>query len=151
MLLSPVILACSMFTALAAGTAPVAEAGLGVLAYPGDTVVLNATASSDADGETLSYRWRQVIGTPVDPQGGTTAEPSFTIPAAGAYIFELIVSDGTLDSEPDRVAFYVPDRELEPEGGGGCATVSGEAGFSVGGLAMVMLGMRRGRVRSGRG
>lgn len=131
--------------AVAAGTAPVAEAGLGVLAYPGDTVVLNGTGSSDVDGENLAYTWTQTIGAPVDMQDPATPEPSFIIPAAGPYAFELVVDDGTLQSAPDSVSLYAPDRELQPDGETGCAAAPGAASLA---LAATAVGLALGRRRS---
>lgn len=131
--------------ALAAGTAPVAEAGLGVLAYPGDTVVLNGTGSNDVDGENLAYTWTQTIGAPVDLQDGATPEPSFIVPAAGPYAFELVVNDGTLESAADSVSLYAPDRELQPDGESGCAVAPGAASLA---LATAAMGLALGRRRS---
>lgn len=130
----------------AAGTAPVADAGLGVLAYPGDTVVLNGTGSSDVDGEHLSYIWTQIYGARVEIIDGPTSQPSFTIPEAGAYRFQLVVDDGTLESAPDDVAFYVPDREATPDGETGCATPSAVPSLSgITLLAALTLGRRHRR------
>lgn len=131
--------------ALAAGTAPLAEAGLGVLAYPGDTVVLNGTGSSDVDGENLAYTWTQTIGAPVDLQDPATPEPSFVVPAAGPYAFELVVDDGTLQSDPDSVSLYAPDRELQPDGETGCAAAPGALNVL---LAAAATGLVVGRRRS---
>ncbi len=131
---------------LAAGTAPVADAGLGVLAYPGDTVVLNATGSSDVDGENLAYAWTQVVGAPVDMQDATTAEPSFVVPAPGPYAFELVVNDGTLESAADSVGLFAPDRELQPDGESGCAVAAGPGSLALAVLAAALtLGRRRSR------
>jgi len=130
--------------ALAAGTAPVAEAGLGVLAYPGDTVVLNGTGSSDVDGENLAYTWTQTIGAPVDMQDAATPEPSFVVPAPGPYAFALVVNDGTLESPADSVSLYAPDRELQPDGESGCAAVPGAASLALATAAMGLALARRG-------
>lgn len=140
----PLLCALLIPSGFAAGSAPVAEAGLGVLAYPGDTVVLNGTASSDSDAEPLAYHWTQTLGAPVSLQDGPTAEPSFIVPAAGPYTFELVVSDGTLDSTPDSVSFYAPDREQTPDGTSGCATVPGVAGWALSAFAVGFVVRRRG-------
>ncbi len=137
------LLVTLVLPALAAGTAPVAEAGLGVLAYPGDTVVLNGTGSTDADGEPLTYHWTQTVGAPVSLADGPTAEPSFIVPGAGPYTFELVVNDGTLDSTPDSVSLYAPDREQTPDGTSGCAAAPGSAGFLLSALAAVFTVRRK--------
>ena len=41
--------------------------------------------------------------------GCDTAEPMFFAPAAGTYIFHLVVNDGNLDSVADEVRIYVMD------------------------------------------
>ena len=136
--------------ALAAGVAPTAEAGLGVLAYVGDTVVLNGTGSSDPEADNLTYVWTQVQGADLEIEGGDSAEPTFVIAAPGAYGFSLVVNDGTADSLPDDVVFFVPDRELTPDGeSAGCA-VAGAADPAWGALlfAGAFLAYRR-RSKSG--
>jgi MYXO-CTERM domain-containing protein len=136
--------------ALAAGAAPTAEAGLGVLAYVGDTVVLNGTGSSDPEADNLTYVWTQVQGPSVEIEGATTAEPSFVIDAPGAYGFALVVNDGTSDSLPDEVVFFVPDRELTPDGeSAGCATANGSASaWGALGLAGLLCVRRRSSVKT---
>ena len=138
------ILYALLAPAVAAGSAPVADAGLGVLAYPGDTVVLNGTGSSDADHETLAYTWTQLDGTAVDFVDVRTAEPSFVVPGPGPYRFQLVVNDGTLDSAPAEVSFYAPDREAQPLGkGGGCSSSPAPAGWLLAGLGGILIGRRR--------
>lgn len=123
---------------------PVAEAGIGVLAYVGDTVVLNGTASVDPEGATLSYRWSQVGGPPVDIASGLSAQPSFEIGEPGTYRFELIVNDGLADSDPDRTEVVVPYTAVEGEVDGGCAVRPGRA-F---GAALLAAGLLWGRRRT---
>ena len=48
---------------------PVAVAGKGVMAYVGDTVILNGTGSNDADGTALTWQWTQTSGAPVALSG----------------------------------------------------------------------------------
>ena len=71
------------------------------------TVLLDGLASSDADGDVLTYSWR-VISSPVETEmniltGETTAQPSLTLVEEGFYVIELTVNDGTIDSAPDTV------------------------------------------------
>lgn len=121
---------------------PVAEAGLGVFAYVGDTVILNGEASSDPDGQTLAYAWTQVSGPPVALADATSAKPSFVVEEPGDVRFQLIVSDGGLTSSPDTVAVVVPDREAQPLGSnGGCATGAGPAWIGL--LALPLVARRR--------
>ncbi len=80
--------------------APVANAGpdQGDIA-PGTVVTLNGSASSDANGDPLTYRW-SLIGKPAGSTAAlddpTSPRPTFTIDRAGTYTAQLIVSDGTL-------------------------------------------------------
>jgi hypothetical protein len=87
-------------------SAPRANAGPDQTARVGDTVQLDGRASSDVDGDPLTPTWRIVSA----PAGSTAAlsstsvlQPSFTLDAPGSYVFELIVSDGSLASAPDTV------------------------------------------------
>jgi minor extracellular serine protease Vpr len=64
-----------------------------------DSVTLNATGSSDPDGDALTFSWAQTAGTPVTLSGGSTATPSFTAPNTdGPLTFRVTVSDGNLSS-----------------------------------------------------
>ena len=122
-------------SAWAGNTAPVAEAGLGVFAYVGDTVTLNGEGSTDPDAQALSYAWTQVSGPPAALTDASTARPSFLVEQPGAVRFQLIVSDGTLVSAADTVAVVVPDREARPLGAeGGCGTVAAPAWLGLAGL-----------------
>src|SRR2546429_1375891 len=44
---------------------------------PGATVVLDGSASSDPDGDQISFSWRQTAGPTITLQGASTANPSF--------------------------------------------------------------------------
>ncbi|MBN2445278.1 MAG: hypothetical protein JXO22_01015 [Phycisphaerae bacterium] len=46
-----------------ANTAPTADAGEDQTVTAGDTIVLNATGSSDPDGDPITYFWQQTEGT----------------------------------------------------------------------------------------
>ena len=133
----------------AAGTAPTAEAGLGLVGYVGDTIELNGSASTDPDGEPLTYIWTQVSGPTVDMTGADKALPRFEITEPGTLRFQLVVNDSTLDSLPDTVDVVVPWQDI-PSTEAGCA--SAPAGVGLGGLAgacVLALGLvRRHRART---
>jgi uncharacterized protein (TIGR03382 family) len=125
--------------------APVADAGLGLLAYVGDTVILNGTASSDPDGDSIGFAWTQVGGPTVTLARADRAEPEFTIEEPGAYRFSLVVNDGYQDSEPDTVTVVVPQTDFAGASGGGCNTTSTVGPGSLGVLATASLLQRRRR------
>lgn len=87
-------------------TPPVANAGADQVVFAGQTVTLNGTASTDADGDPLSYQWTLIAR----PEGSTAVLVSATTPTStfvadipGTYEARLIVSDGTVSSAPDLV------------------------------------------------
>ena len=125
---------------------PVAEAGLGVMAYVGDTVILNGTASADPDGAPLTYTWEQTSGPPVDLRKGDTAKPEFEVAGPGTLRFSLVVFDGVETSVPDEVAVVVPDRDALPAGeqGGGCNS-GGPSALGLWSGALALTGFRRRR------
>jgi len=87
-------------------SAPVAKAGAAQSGRVGTVIRLTGSASSDADGNPLTYRWSFTsvpTGSTAVLQTPTTVAPQFTLDRAGTYVVELIVNDGQLDSEPDTV------------------------------------------------
>lgn len=84
--------------------APQADAGPDQNVPVGTQVTLDATGSSDPDGDDLDYAWRFVTSPGSAPSltGDEGPTPSFTPPEAGDYTLELTVSDGDEDAN-DRV------------------------------------------------
>ncbi|HEY7776303.1 MAG TPA: S8 family serine peptidase, partial [Kineobactrum sp.] len=75
---------------------PLASASVPATAIPGATVVLDASASSDNDGQIVSYKWLQVEGPAVVLEGSDSPRASFTAPEVGAdtaLAFSLTVID----------------------------------------------------------
>jgi hypothetical protein len=63
------------------------------------TVTLDGSKSTDSDGDPLSFRWKQKLGTPVTLSSTTVPIVRFHAPAIGAgLVFELEVGDGQSNS-----------------------------------------------------
>ncbi len=86
--------------------APIAHAGADQTLYVGDVSTLDGSASTDSDGDALSYRWR-LTEKPAHSlsqlSDSTAIRPEWPIDAYGHYQAELIVSDGFVDSVPDPI------------------------------------------------
>lgn len=66
-------------------------------------VLLDGSTSSDPDGDTLTFSWRQVSGPPAAIAGANTARPRVQFPVPGTYEFELTVTDPGGLTSTDRV------------------------------------------------
>ena len=106
--------------------APVASAGADQSVFKAAAVTLDGSASSDADGNSLSYRWTQTSGPAVSLSSGTTARPTFNAPAtSGTVVFSLIVNDGRADSAADTVQVTVDNRVPLASAGADATTEAG--------------------------
>jgi len=91
----------SLRVILADGTginnAPHAVAGASQTVNAGASVTLDGSASSDPEGDTLSYQWLQTSGTAVSIANAGSAIATFTAPSANSdqlLQFTLTVADG---------------------------------------------------------
>jgi GH35 family endo-1,4-beta-xylanase len=98
--------------------APNADAGGTQTVSPGDSVTLDASGSSDPEGQTLSYRWEQMFeNTTDDPtiglNGANSARASFTAPDVDERTeldFRVYVEDPAGNEGTDTTDVFV-----EPE------------------------------------
>ncbi|MDZ7802241.1 MAG: PKD domain-containing protein [Trueperaceae bacterium] len=83
---------------------PNADAGTDRDVTVGESVTLDATGSSDPDGDDLNFAWSFVTapGDAPDLNGGDTPTPTFTPEDSGAYTLQVTVSDGE-ETASDRV------------------------------------------------
>lgn len=84
-------------TASAANVAPVANAGLEQNVAVSAVVTLSGSASTDANGDALTYQWSltsRPAGSTAALTASTTVAPTFTADLAGIYVATLTVSDG---------------------------------------------------------
>ncbi|MDD5492821.1 MAG: PKD domain-containing protein, partial [bacterium] len=79
----------------------------------GSNIVLDGNASSDPDGDPLTYQWSMVnvpagsLSVLIDTE---TAHPTFFMDKKGNYEALLVVNDGKINSTPDTVIVTAIDR-----------------------------------------
>ena len=91
---------------------PTANAGSDQVVNEGVTVQLDGSASSDFDGDPLTFQWTQTQGPTVELSSLSNSEPTFNAPDVDEntlFEFQLTVNDGTFDSVPDFVSVIVKD------------------------------------------
>lgn len=105
-------------TAVAANVAPKASAGQNRNIVIGGELVLDASSSSDANGDILTYAWD------IFEKPEASAKPllsandgvrTFFVPdVVGTYRVRLVASDGVLNSDPVLVTITVNNSNLPP-------------------------------------
>jgi hypothetical protein len=93
-------------------TKPIASASGSATVTINTLVSLSASASHDANGDALTYLW-SILAAPSGSASTlineTTVTPSITPDAAGDYVIQLIVNDGTVNSDPISVSITAND------------------------------------------
>ena len=88
------------------GHDPIAKAGSFQNVATFSTVILDGSNSSDIDNDSLTYKW-SLLSIPDSSEAklsdSTIVNPSFVADVDGLYIAQLIVNDGTVSSEADKV------------------------------------------------
>jgi hypothetical protein len=93
---------------VASNQVPVANAGVDQSVNENTIATLNGSASSDPDGNTITYKWTAPAG--INLSSTTVANPTFTAPEVSSdtpYTFSLVVNDGLLNSTADQVIVTV--------------------------------------------
>ena len=88
-------------------TPPVANAGPAQTVAVGDTVMLDGSKSSDADGDPLIFHWSFASlpsGSGALLSNVNAVHPTFVVDTAGTYVVQLVVNDGHVDSAPAIVS-----------------------------------------------
>lgn len=121
-----------------------ARTGKPFLAYVGDTVILNGTTSLPSDAE-LEFSWTQVSGPKVSLDDPSSGEPRFMVGNPGVHKFELVVSDGNVESAPSESYVVGLDRTASPGAAQtGCSHAPLAAGWLMG-LGVLALRRRKSR------
>ena len=98
---------------------PIANAGTDQTVTSGDIVTLDASKSSDSDGNIASYLWKQIAGPTVVLNNPNTVSPSFTAPTVTSdtkLSFDLTAKDNkdATSSKSDSVDVIVKPKAPPP-------------------------------------
>jgi len=118
------IAATVIITAAVGNVAPFANAGVAQNVVTGMLVTLNGSASSDANGDMLTYTWTltsKPMGSNAAFSGATSAMPTFTADLAGTYVASLTVNDGKLNSTAVTVIITAAIANVAPVANAGVA------------------------------
>ena len=108
-------------------SAPVSDAGADQSILVHDTVQLDGSASSDIDGNILTFNWSIVSkpsGSNATLSDTKDVKPVFVVDVTGNYTVRLIVNDGTANSAPDMVT--ISTQNSAPVGDAGADQTLGD-------------------------
>ncbi|MGE5257167.1 MAG: PASTA domain-containing protein [Hyphomicrobiales bacterium] len=94
---------------------PCADAGDDRAVFVGDVVTLDGSGSTDPDGDFLTFSWTfaaKPAGSGAFFSDGSAVTSAFTADAAGVYIVQLVVDDGSDESLPQLVVITAEPRGL---------------------------------------
>lgn len=104
-------------TAATANSAPVANAGVDIVANTGSLITLDGSKSSDTDGDQLTYAWTwqsKPTNSAAQFSDANVVSPKFTVDVDGTYVALLVVNDGKADSEADSVTITASTANSAP-------------------------------------
>lgn len=104
--------------------APVANAGAAQNVVTNTVVALNGSASSDANGDPLTYVWTltsRPAGSVATLTGANSVMPVFTADMSGIYVASLIVNDGKASSAATTVTIISTTGNIAPVANAGAA------------------------------
>lgn len=111
-------------TAATTNATPSARAGSAQSVLLNATVQLDGSASTDPDGNALTYRWSLIVkpaGSSATLSDATSPRPTFVADVVGSYNATLVVNDGTTDSLGSIVGITVSAGNAEPVARAGAA------------------------------
>ncbi len=107
-----------------ANAAPVANAGSNQNVVAGTWVMLDGSASSDANGDALFLSWAWIskpAGSTATLSSTASDRPGFMADVAGTYLLSLLVSDGKINSNPATVMVSASAGNAAPVANAGAA------------------------------
>jgi len=96
---------------------PIANAGTSQSVFTNSIVTLNGSASSDANGDNITYNWTLTSkpnGSSAVLSNSTATKPTFTPDIAGTYNISLVVNDGKVNSATATVAVTASTANTAP-------------------------------------
>lgn len=105
--------------ALSNAASPIAITGPDQTVAQGNIVTLDATASYDPDGRSITYLWTQVAGTAVTLSNSTNVQATFIAPTVApggeSLVFRITVADsGELQSSADTIVTVIGSSGNQP-------------------------------------